>query len=81
MKKVLKIAIVVVVALIAGYNVYAFRQSAELSDLALANIEALSNDEIVDKCKGCATYYLGKKCCTLIWSGQLETVTLYYDYK
>ncbi|WP_072541457.1 NVEALA domain-containing protein [Bacteroides mediterraneensis] len=31
-------------ALVAGYNIYASQQKFELSDLALANVEALAQD-------------------------------------
>ena len=44
-KDILKAALVVVFALIAGFNVYNAQKSDVMSDLALANVEALANDE------------------------------------
>ncbi len=37
-----------------------------LSDLEMANIEALSRSELENKCGGCSTSYKGEYCCTLI---------------
>lgn len=45
MKKLTETALVLVVALIAGYGVYTSQQKSELSELALANIEALAQSE------------------------------------
>lgn len=44
-KSILKIVFVSAFALVAGYSVYALQQNAEMSDLALANVEALANGE------------------------------------
>lgn len=46
MKKFLKIAFVAAFAAIAGYGVYASHKSDTMSDLALANIEALARYEL-----------------------------------
>lgn len=46
MKKIIKIAFVAAFAAIAGYGVYTSQKSnMEMSDLAMANVEALANDE------------------------------------
>ena len=45
MKKLVKITVVVVFALIAGYGVYANQKTDAMSDLALANVEALASGE------------------------------------
>ena len=42
MKKMIKIAFVAAFAAIAGYGVYANQKTDVMSDLALANIEAVS---------------------------------------
>lgn len=45
-KNILKVTLVAAFALVAGYNVYISQRSdIEISDLALANIEALAHDE------------------------------------
>ena len=41
MKKIMKIAFVAAFAAVAGYGVYANQQSETMSDLMLANVEAL----------------------------------------
>lgn len=41
-KNIIKVTLVAVFALIAGYNVYASQKAETLSDLALANVEALA---------------------------------------
>ena len=45
MKKLVKITVVVAFAAIAGYGVYVNQKTDALSDLALANVEALANGE------------------------------------
>ena len=45
-KNILKATLVVAFALIAGMNVYNSQKSDVMSDLALANVEALAGDEI-----------------------------------
>ena len=43
--KILKVTIVAAFALIAGFNVYNVQKSDVMSDLALANVEALASGE------------------------------------
>lgn len=44
-KNILKLVFASVSALVAGYSVYASQQKVEMSDLALANVEALASGE------------------------------------
>ena len=59
-KKILGASFVVAMAAIAGYNTYANQTKIEMSDMALANVEALANDngEIKsgDPCYSNSTY-------------------------
>ena len=45
MKKVIKLAFVAVFVAVAGYGVYANQTSDAISDLALANVDALAQGE------------------------------------
>ena len=61
MKKMIKIAFVAAFAAIAGYGVYANQKTDVMSDLALANIEALADGgEGSGDCYGCAIYAIVK---------------------
>ena len=44
-KKVLKVAFVVAIAMVAGINVYNSQKTEVLSDVAMANVEALADIE------------------------------------
>ena len=69
MKKIVKLAFVAAFAAIAGYGVYTSQKSDSVSDLLLANVEALANDsetgDSVDCCSDtssctgdfCGTFY------------------------
>ena len=46
MKKVVKLAFVAAFVAVAGYGVYANQTSNAMSDLALANVEALAGCEV-----------------------------------
>ena len=46
MKRIISILTVVAVVLFAGYNVYKAQQREVLSDVAMANVEALAQGEI-----------------------------------
>ena len=58
-----KIAFVVAIAVVGGINVFNAQKSETLSDIALANVEALANDEVsrcdVRQCKSASStcYY------------------------
>lgn len=80
-RSIFKAIICVSFFLVSGYGVYISQQKVKMSDLAMENVEALADNEIIDQCQGCASYYLGRKCCVLMWPGHLETITLYYNYR
>ena len=63
--------------MIAGFNVYNSQKSDVMSELALANVEALAESELSQKCGDCST---DKQvyCCTLVIEG-LGTFTLNKD--
>ena len=44
-RKLLSMVVVAVVTIVAGYNVYISQNESKLSDLALANIDALAGGE------------------------------------
>lgn len=44
-KSIYKILFVTAFTMVASYNIYAFQQEVEMSDLAIANVEALSQTE------------------------------------
>lgn len=56
MKKMIKIAFVAAFAAIAGYGVYANQKADAMSDLVLANVEALARYEVNPDCpNGCTS--------------------------
>lgn len=70
-KNIIRTAFVAAFALIAGYNVYTSQQGNSISELALANVEALADNEENPLCpNGC--YNNGYGCYCYIW---------YTDYK
>ena len=48
-----KIAFVVAIAVVGGINVFNAQKSETLSDIALANVEALANDEDIAPSSPC----------------------------
>ena len=56
MKKILKVLAIVAVVIFAGYNVHKAQQPVVLSDVAMANVEALAGCESRDG------YDLSKHC-------------------
>lgn len=56
MKKIMKIAFVAAFAAVAGYGVYANQQSETMSDLMLANVEALADGESASSCRWSRVY-------------------------
>lgn len=66
-KSVLKIVFASAFALVAGYSVYASQQKVEMSDLAMANVEALAQSEgsVTVECPGgideCARIIMGNE--------------------
>lgn len=51
-KKVLKVAFVAAIAFVSGVNVFNAQNSDVLSDIALANVEALASGEATVECCG-----------------------------
>ena len=76
-KNILKATLVAAFALIVGFNVYNSQKSDMMSELALANVEALAESELSQKCGDCST---DKQvyCCTLVIEG-LGAFTLNKD--
>ena len=74
-KNILKANLVVAFALIAGMNVYNAQQSDVMSDLALANVEALASGE--GSSSDCETYYTSdsRYDCIISWGAGIEGVT------
>ena len=73
-KNILKATLVAAFALIAGYNVYSSQKAEGMSELALANVEALASEEgggnhitcysgsgssFLCKCSTCTWGYIG----------------------
>ncbi|WP_302559530.1 NVEALA domain-containing protein [Phocaeicola coprocola] len=46
-KNILKLVFASAFALVAGYSVYASQKKVEMSDLAMANVEALASGEVI----------------------------------
>ena len=69
-KKFIKVAFVAAITMVSGINVFNAQKTVALSDIALANVEALADDtEKVDMRRG---YYLSEKsstCSVCEWSG------------
>ena len=70
-KNILKVAFVVAIALVSGINVFNAHKTETLSDVALANVEALAMDEFnpnisygyyLKKCRGANNQIIGEKC-------------------
>lgn len=64
MKKIVKIAFVAAFAAIAGYGVYANQKADAMSDLVLANVEALADGENPMCPNGCVSSGNGCLCYT-----------------
>ncbi len=53
-KTILGATFIVAFGFVAGYGVYASQQKVEMSDLAMANVEALArNEDGITECIGC----------------------------
>lgn len=58
----MKVTLIIVFALISGYNVYSSQKSSVMSNLALSNVEALAGGENsggFDCCDTCSGAYCG----------------------
>ena len=59
-------AFVVAIAIVSGINVFNAQKTEVLSDVALANVEALADDENRKPCEDVCFYYEGWKCTRII---------------
>ena len=50
-KNILKVAFVAAIAMVSAINVFNAQKSETLSEIAMANVEALAADEDVDVCE------------------------------
>lgn len=77
-KKVLKVAFVAAIAMIAGINVFNAQKPTVLSDVAMANVEALASDETgtgrCSRVKVRVSCYRGNH-----WAGTRVKEIEYYD--
>ncbi len=62
-KKVLKVAFVAAIAIVSGINVFNSQKSEVLSDIAMENVEALADIEVVPGYTGPAEIFE----CTTLW--------------
>lgn len=63
-KNFLKVTLVAAFALIAGFNVYNAQKSDVMSDLVLANVEALADD------RESSDQFTQATCCEAVWSNE-----------
>ena len=56
-KNILKVAFVAAIALVSGINVFNSHKTENLSDVVLANVEALANDEFEGDRQQCYQVY------------------------
>lgn len=77
-KKLMGIVTIIAIAAVAGYNVYASRSNVKLSDLALANVEALA-DSSEGSQSDCNTYCMVSYFDTCIHRYTNNTFTTCYD--
>ena len=77
-KKLMGIVTIIASAAVAGYNVYASRSNVKLSDLALANVEALA-DSSEGSQSDCNTYCMVSYFDTCIIRYTNNTFTTCYD--
>lgn len=78
--KVLKVAVFALIAIAAGVNYYCGRSKVALSDLALANVDALANDEKTP-CEGArhCTQMTSKQCWYYNINGDGNMMVSCYD--
>lgn len=76
-KNLVKAIFVVAIVMVSGINMFSSQKSETLSEVSMANVEALAADDVVESCGGCSTYFLGRKCCTLVFEG--KEFVLYYE--
>ncbi len=80
-KKILGSTFVVAMAAIAGYNTYVNQTKVEMSDMALANVEALADYELPEFTITCSSTNYGKCCKLNLISSDFDNTPLYYYCK
>lgn len=70
---------IVIIAVVAGYNIYTNLKSNTVSDLMLANVEALANDESSEPCEEVCYPCSGWKCTRIL--GGVSSVCYSYRKK
>ena len=72
--KFFKYVFVVVIAMVSGINVFNAQKSEVLSDLVLANVEALADDE-----SGKVVYCCGRAgtCAKILGGGEIKGIPFY----
>ena len=71
-KNMVKVALVAVVGLIAGINMLNAQKSDVLSDVAMANVEALANWEDYDLRRGYILVIKSETCSVCEWTSEDE---------
>ena len=75
-KNILKIAFVVAIAIVSGINVFNAQKSNVLSDIALANVEALADYEMNSEL---CSYCPGRECVELNMTPSGSSHRTWYD--
>ena len=77
-KKVLKVVFVAAIAMVAGINVFNAQKPAVLSDVAMANVEALADSEmIVEECE----HSPGDECVSLTITPEGNQINVLYNFR
>ena len=74
MKKMIKIAFVAAFAAIAGYGVYTNQRADAMSDLLMANVEALAQGESGGNVYCCGNY---GTCMLILGGGEVKGIKFY----
>lgn len=74
MKKIIKIIFVTAFATMAGYGVYTNQKTDAMSDLVLANVEALAQDESGGNVYCCGNY---GTCMLILGGGEVKGIKFY----
>lgn len=69
MKQIVKVSFVAVVALVCGFKLFGDQQVSSLSEIALANVEALASDEQIDMRRGYKLFPKSSTCSVCEWTG------------
>ena len=69
-KKLLKKCFVTAIAMVSGINVFNAQKMEALSDVALANVEALAQTESIDMRRGYSLSIKSESCTVCEWTGR-----------